>query len=116
MVQESGCEDKVNKLDSHHNVTEDLALLVTLTSFEPKFITVSRQIFLNAMFGTPVRVCTKDVGLMAVVPYENMSRKQACKTANVSWMFNPASRFTLLLQILVQLTSTKLSTEKLVMS
>lgn len=60
---------------------QDLTLLVTPTSSEPRFITAAGRLVLEPMCATSVLVPTQGAGLTEVIPHGNVPKNYACMTA-----------------------------------
>lgn len=77
MVHEARNETEKNKSETHQEVEEALAQLVTPTRYKRKYITAVLQIFLKGMCETPFLVSTQVAGLIEVITHGNNAKNHA---------------------------------------
>lgn len=81
MVHEINSEADKNASDIRQSNYQDLAPLVTPTTCDRKYITVTRQVALKEIHETLVLVSTQAAGLIEIIPHENVAKTHACVTA-----------------------------------
>lgn len=94
IVYKARSEPEIEKLDSHQNVESDLALLVTASGGEPKYITVVRQVVLRAVCETPVIVSTQVACILEVILHRSVANNHLRKMAKgIMYIYRPPSPF-----------------------
>lgn len=114
MVQKAGIASKNYKSNTHQESTERLAQFMMPTRCSHRNITAARRVVLKAMCQTPVLISIQLAGLIEMILYERVVRVHAFVGAKDVLDMKLGPHFILLLQIIVRLSSTYLSTRELV--
>lgn len=93
MIHDARSAAEKSKSDIHQYNTNDFEMIVTLIESESKTITVTQKAVLKALLHTTVLVSAKAAGLREVISHENVTKINACSTANAIMNVYPSCPF-----------------------